>query len=422
MASLKASEEGLRNVDRARKRKGWNKYDRAWSDLAATSVPTLKRFWRGIPIQAETFQAICDVVGVDDWEKIVEWGDNDDREPGTSKPYQVDWDGAPDVSAFYGRNTELTHLKNWILDNESRLVAISGMGGIGKTALTIALAKSIQERFETIIYRSLKQFTSLTELLCDLLQVCAGEDAPDELASLEIGLARLIRQLSNNRCLLILDDLEAILRGGELIGSYRPDCQDYEFLFKRLADAPHKSCLVAIGREQPKDLKVLQARGFKVESLSLSGLDIETAKQIFQLSDGFAEAAQLQKLIELYQGNPLTLNFVWWKIQNLFAGNLSEFLSSATLNFDDINQLLEEHFDRLSDLERQIVCCLASAPEPLSLNELREKIGASGMTDAIDSTIRRGIVKKTMGDPRYTLDRIVKMYVNQQAARASTRN
>lgn len=72
MSTLKASENGIKEVDRLRKLKGWNKSETAWIDLAHTSEPTLKRFWARQPVTYKTFVDICSAVGIEDWKKIVD--------------------------------------------------------------------------------------------------------------------------------------------------------------------------------------------------------------------------------------------------------------------------------------------------------------------------------------------------------------
>src|SRR5947208_3113241 len=46
-----------------------------------------------------------------------------------------DWGEAPNTLAFVGRADELALLRRWVLDERCRLVAMLGLGGIGKTSL-----------------------------------------------------------------------------------------------------------------------------------------------------------------------------------------------------------------------------------------------------------------------------------------------
>ena len=85
-ATIGSSTEGLERVDAARRKKGWTKYAQVWADLAQTSPATLRRFWAGVRIRTETFRSICEAVGIDDWEAIIDKESKDNlQDKGYSK-------------------------------------------------------------------------------------------------------------------------------------------------------------------------------------------------------------------------------------------------------------------------------------------------------------------------------------------------
>jgi predicted ribonuclease YlaK len=66
-----------------------------------------------------------------------------------------DWGEAPESGIFYGRYRRTSYAKQWIVKDSCRLVTLLGMGGIGKTALTVKFAESIQDQFQYVIWRTL---------------------------------------------------------------------------------------------------------------------------------------------------------------------------------------------------------------------------------------------------------------------------
>ncbi|QHG15156.1 AAA family ATPase [Nostoc sp. ATCC 53789] len=69
-----------------------------------------------------------------------------------AQTYYQDWGDAIDVDFFYGRQAELAQLQQWILVDQCRLVAVSGMGGMGKTSLSIKLAQQLQSEVQAIAF------------------------------------------------------------------------------------------------------------------------------------------------------------------------------------------------------------------------------------------------------------------------------
>ncbi|WP_310415980.1 NB-ARC domain-containing protein, partial [Chamaesiphon sp. OTE_8_metabat_110] len=120
----------------------------------------------------------------------------------------TNWGEAIDVSRFYGRETELETLEQWIFDSRCRVVGIFGWGGIGKTALSVKLAQQLESQFDCVVWRSLRQAIDPQDLLNEILPILIGSEVQESSISL------LMQQLRQKRCLLIFDNVESILQAG----------------------------------------------------------------------------------------------------------------------------------------------------------------------------------------------------------------
>ncbi|MEO0970210.1 MAG: NB-ARC domain-containing protein [Cyanobacteria bacterium J06639_18] len=182
---------------------------------------------------------------------------------------KTDWGEAVDVSIFFGRFQELTQLENSIVNSNCRLVALLGMGGVGKTSVSVKLAQQLEEKFEFVVWRSLRNSQTLEELLKSLLQFCAqGENINiseniGELISQFIGYLRL------RRYLIIIDNAESILASGDNSGYYQTGYEDYGQFWQQIAETPHQSCLLLTSREKPREIAALEGETLPVRSLNL---------------------------------------------------------------------------------------------------------------------------------------------------------
>src|SRR5262249_53773606 len=123
-----------------------------------------------------------------------------------------EWGEAPDILGFQNRLGELTTLQNWLSHAQCRLVALLGIGGIGKSVLAARLAHALAPEFERVYWRSLRNTPPPYEWLGDTLGFLSPEHPlPSSEAARIALLVQLLRGLGR---LLVLDNLEAGLPPG----------------------------------------------------------------------------------------------------------------------------------------------------------------------------------------------------------------
>ncbi|BAY28521.1 WD-40 repeat-containing protein [Nostoc carneum NIES-2107] len=328
--------------------------------------------------------------------------------------HRVDWGEAVDVLAFYGRAEELSKLTQWVVQERCRVVALLGMGGIGKTSLAIKLVQQIQDEFDYVIWRSLQNAPPIQEILAELIKFLSHQQQLDIPKENSDGISLLIDYLRSSRCLLILDNAESILQTGAL--AYRTGYEAYGELIRRIGGISHQSCLILTSRENPPEIAASSGENLPVRALQLTGLKAVDGEEIFQTQGLSGTDTEQIKLIEFYKGHPLALKIIATTIKELFDGRIAEFLSQNTVVFGGIRELLNQQFHRLSDLETEVMYWLAINREPVGIAELREDIVAlpsqSNLMEALQSLARRSLIEKS--NALFTLQPVVMEYLSDR--------
>lgn len=293
---------------------------------------------------------------------------------------KTDLGSAMDTSTFCGRGEELLQLKRWVLAERCRLVLLLGIGGIGKSTLAAKLVQQIHQEFQVVVWRSLQNAPPLEEWLESVLPILLREQGEDIAVpnSLDGKLLKLMEGLRSRRCLLILDNTETILSVGQT-GQSRSGYEGYSQLFKQIGEASHQSCLLLTSREKPREIVPLEGQERSVRTLLLKGLNPEAGRELFRYKGTFAGTeSEWEQLVAHYSGNPLALKMVAATTQELFNGRIVEVLNYVQQGlaiFDDIRDLLKRQFDRLSEIEQEMIFWLAINREPVSLFKLSKEIG-----------------------------------------------
>lgn len=283
-----------------------------------------------------------------------------------------DWEEVIDVSTFFGRRVEIDTLKQWLIHENCRLVALTGMGGVGKTAIAVRCVQAIQNEFQCLIWRSLRNVPPIKELLADLIIIISQQQESALPTTVEGLLSCLMKYLRQYRCLLILDNYDSVLQSGGRAGQYCPEYEGYEQLLRRVADEIHQSCVLITTREKPIGLVSKEGANFPVRSLSITGLSSVTAKELLKIQGLLLGEEETKKLVKYYSGNPLALKIVSVTIKSLYKGDVHQFLAQGRIVFGEIWDLIDKQFNRLSATEKQLSYWLAKHPNCTDLHELQQ--------------------------------------------------
>jgi len=340
-----------------------------------------------------------------------------------------DWDNAVDVTVFYGREAELAHLWQWIVTDRCRVVGLLGIGGIGKSTIAVKAALQMQSEFEVVVWRSLANAPTLDDLLTSLLKFLMPLQGDDPIipATLAEKLSKGMQYLRSQRCLLILDNAETILQS-EQVGQWRSGYEAYGQFLRILGETPHQSCLLLTSREKPREIALMEGEQSRVKTLPLSGLTPDDGRAIFQQKGIFTGSeVEWQTLVNHYGGNPLALKMVASATQDLFNNNICEFLeylSQRILVFEDIRDLLDRQFNRLSAAEQKTLFWFAIHREPLTITDIQNSVIGSvqqqSIPQHINSLFRRSLIEKAKPtllekqDRVFSLQPVVMEYVTEQ--------
>jgi DNA-binding MarR family transcriptional regulator len=326
-----------------------------------------------------------------------------------TKTSHQDLSEMPELGNFFDRTHELQTLTTWILQQNCRLITLTGISGIGKTSLAVQLVKQIKDEFEYAVWYTLDEFPTIDKFQSNLIQLFSQSENPDSSPTNQKRLP-LIKYLQNHRCLVVLDDVHNLFCSGELAGKYKPKYEEYRSLFKQIEKLSHHSCFLLIGWEPPKEVPQLTSENTPIRTLQLTGLDTTAAGEILR-DKGLAEIDNCEALIHRYQGNPLWLKSVATLIQELGIGAAELLIDDTILLPEDLKDVLDEQFDRTSELEKQVLSLLATENQPVNFAKLLQhgQISSSDLLNALQSLSRRCLIEKQ--ESLYTLSPVLKQYI-----------
>lgn len=139
-----------------------------------------------------------------------------------------------------------------------------------------------------------------------------------------------------------------------------------------------------------------------MRSLKLGALKPTEGQELFKQKGQFSGSqTEWNTLIEHYGGNPLALKLVATTTQELFNGKIAEvlkYVEQGLLVFDNIRNVLNCQFERLSSLEQEVMFWLAINQGAITLDELRENlistVSKRELPGTLNSLLRRSLIEK----------------------------
>ncbi len=108
-------------------------------------------------------------------------------------------------------------------------------------------------------------------------------------------------------------------------------------------------------------------------------------------------------------------------IQELFSGRVAEFLKYDMLLLGEELKARLQQCDRLSELEKQVICCLGNEIEPVAISQILENVqlSSSELFNVLQSLGNRALIEKQEQDNQalFNLSSVVRQYVKTEYSR-----
>ena len=334
--------------------------------------------------------------------------------PHTTIPHNL-----PVLQPFFGREAELKTIAE-ALEPESRTwgAIIDGPGGMGKTSLAVRAALEVSpEVFERIVFISLKPreldddgirdlsgflISGLAELLNELARELGHEDIPKAVE--EERPKRLIEALRNERVLLILDNLESLLRKE----------RDTVFTFVKRLPSGCKAILTSRGRI-----------GSAGEELILSQLNedatLELLAEIAKRNPSLAKSTmeERRQLWQVTGGNPLLIRWTAGQVGRgrcLTLNDAVAHLRSCPVGNDPLEYIFGDLVEDFSIPETKALCALSYFTLPAKTKQLATvgECSDEEMDGALRSLTNRSLVRPDEDVTSFTLIPLVADYLRKK--------
>jgi predicted ATPase/tetratricopeptide (TPR) repeat protein len=327
------------------------------------------------------------------------------------------------TTPFIGRDNEILELSTLLQKPDCQLVTLTGLRGVGKTRLALAVARQLQHEYlfkDGIYFANLSKVTSFEQARRKI-----GTAVGLSVAEVDISLTRVASFFADKQALLILDDVEVFPQALELIQNFLQAC-------------PHMKVLITlVERYKLLEEFIYPIRGLPVPTTGAEDAKYYDAVKLFgerasRVLPGFKlDETNLEHVITLCQlvdGFPLALELAatWVKLLPLevIAEEIKtklDFLSdgSATSVSLNLRAAFEQSWQRLAERDQHVLKVLSCFQQSFHVRAATETSGAS-LHDLL--RLHDKSLLEVLPNRRFQIPRLLRLFVTEKCTPAETKN
>lgn len=312
-------------------------------------------------------------------------------------------------SKVIGRESELAALK--LLIQDSRLVTITGPGGVGKSTLAQAVMADFQRRKERAVFVSLVG-VSMADHISHVIAVELNLDIPPGSDPLE----QILAYLKSKRILLVLDNFEHLLDGANILEQILNSSSEVRILTttRERLRLDEEQVFPLQGLLYPEN----DADNGNLEKYPAAGLFVARARKLipeFKPTD----STSLIKICQLTEGLPLALELAASWVNSLSLAEivfeiqhnldvLANDTGSDTFRHGSIRSVIETSWKRLSELEQEVFSSLSVFQGGYTRQAGEAVCGAT--REIVSVLVSHSMLKFDHESGRYSIHALLRIY------------
>ena len=251
-----------------------------------------------------------------------------------------------DDANFKGRVQDFAMLNRWANDPATKMIAITGIGGQGKTALVgrwLKLERSTELARMPVFYWSFYEdldVSKFVQTLVDFAKPMAKLKSKDDSEALTF----LLKVLKDLRVLVVLDGLEVLQEEAGSSSHGRINHPLLDQLLQVWLRYPHQSLMILTSRFQFPQLARFSGVGF--HHLNLVRLSHEDGLSLLRQLGVWGDEKLIVEYVEKLHGHPLALRVLASAVKRECLGEIDKF-SGKTLLVSGEGDRLSQKLERL---------------------------------------------------------------------------